>query len=144
MIGAAKAWKSLLTVWQPLCVRTRRYPGQARKRYIRWTEQSLLAHLWVRTLTSKSSDSSRVGGMTWGLYTFFIRQGWSVCPNSVPWPVSWAEGRPSQSVPRARAGSETLSYPGAWGRRANTNSSEEHVEVEAEDVSQQVPEQQML
>lgn len=59
--------------------------------------------------------------------------------------MSWAEGRPSQSVPRARAGSETLSYPGAWGRRANTkNSSEGAYPVDAEDLFQQVSEQRVL
>lgn len=82
---------------------------------------------------------------TWALHTFPIRLEQSGCPNSLPWLVSWAGGRPSQSVPRARAGSQTLSYPGAWGRRANTESHpEEHAEVEPEDLSKRVPEQQVL
>lgn len=121
----AKAWESQYndcSVWEPWGPR---YPRPVRDRCNRGTKQSFLAHLSVMTLTSESLDSSLWWEEWPGLCKlFFIRQEWRVCPNSLPWPVSWAEGRPSQSVPRARAGSESLSYPGAWGRRANTNSSE--------------------
>lgn len=93
----------------------------------RWTEQGFLAHLWTKTLTltRKSLDSPLGWENVLGSARFFHHAKVDCVSKPLPWPVSWAEGRPSQSVPRARAGSASLSYPGAWGRRANTKTSSE-------------------
>lgn len=124
-----------------------RYQRLSRERGSQWTEQSFPVHLWIKTLalTHRSLDPPLRSEEQPGLCTLFSSGKSRVCVQTL-FHDRWAgqkAGPASRSLgPGQEARVSLTLVRGAAGLTPKVHP-KEHVEVEAEDLSQQVPEQQV-